>query len=131
MTPAADKKIPADTGADPGPLGPAGVRILKIAVVVMGLVILAGLATVVARIVYLAKQPARQTVAAQGQPAPSPGRSGELRLPAGAVVRHLSLSGDRLAVHFDSPAGSAIAVIDAASGAEVSRIELKPEVPRR
>jgi hypothetical protein len=54
-----------------------------------------------------------------------------LALPDGAQVRSMSLSGDRLAVHFDAPGGGGIAIVDLASGQAVSRIELVPEPPRR
>ena len=44
--------------------------------------------------------------------------------PAGATVRNLSLSGNRLAVHYDAPSGGGIAIVDLATGRTVQRIEL-------
>jgi hypothetical protein len=110
-----------------GPLSPRQVRALKIAVVVMGVLILLGLFTVFGRIIYLASRPAPQVQAA------SQGLSPELRLglPAGAEVRHTSISGDRLAVHYEAPTGGGIVVLDVARGQVLSRIELVPEAPRR
>ena len=110
-----------------GPLGSGPVRLLKIAVVVMGVLILAGLAAIAARVFYLASRPARQpsgiALAAAGQ--------ARLALPDGAVVRHVALSGDRLAVTYEHPGGTAIAILDLATGETVRRIEVVPEPPRR
>lgn len=112
----------------PMPDGP-GVRALKIAVVVMGIMMVVGIFVVFARIVYLANQRGAQgtTVAASStRLAPQ----AQLALPAGASIRQVSLSGDRLAVHYDSPSGSAIAVLDLATGSLLSRVQVVPEVPR-
>ena len=43
------------------------------------------------------------------------------------VVRQTALSGDRLVVHFDAPAGGGILLVDTVSGQVISRIMLKPE----
>ena len=111
-----------------GPLSETHVRWLKIAVVVMGLMILTGLAAVIGRVIYLAggAQRQAQTVA----PASSRGAPARLALPAGATVRQVSLAGDRMAVHYDSPTGGGIAVVDVATGAVLQRIDLVPELPR-
>ena len=143
---AARETSPPEAGSLPpdslptGPLDPGQVRLLKIAVVAMGLMILAGLAAVVGRVIYLASGGQKQAVTVSGpsgapqgtawgagQRAPANAR---LALPPQSIVRHLALSGDRLAVQFDGPAGTGIAIIDVATGAVVSRIELVPEVPR-
>jgi hypothetical protein len=111
--------------ADTAPLKPPHVRLLKVAVVVMGLLIMAGLAAVALRIAYLAGAP----------PAPSETRRTletqvRLALPAGASVRQIAVSGDRLAVHYDGPAGPGIAVVDIRTGTVASRIAIVPEPPR-
>jgi hypothetical protein len=109
-----------------GPLSPGQVRALKIIVVVMGVLILLGLFTVFGRIIYLASKPGRQVQAAsQGLKAEQ-----RLALPPGAEVRQTSISGDRLAVHYEAPSGAAVVVLDLASGQVLSRIELAPEAPR-
>ena len=107
-----------------GTLRPAHVRLLKIAVVVMGLLILAGMAAVVLRIVYLASRPTAQSSGANLE------SRARLALPPGAVVRQIAVSGDRLAVHYDGPAGPGIAIVDVATGSVVSRIAIVPEPPR-
>ena len=121
---------------DTGPLNAGQVRLLKIAVVAMGLMILAGLAAVAGRVIYLASGAQKQAGTSGAVPAAATGTglrlmsAARLALPALAVVRNLALSGDRMAVHFESPAGSGIAIVDIATGAVVSRVELVPEVPR-
>ena len=45
-------------------------------------------------------------------------------------MRQVSLAGDRMAVHYDSPAGGGIAIVDVATGAVLHRIDLVPELPR-
>lgn len=112
----------------PMPDGP-GVRALKIAVVGMGIMIVLGVLTVIGRIVYLANQ-------RPAQGGTSPAASGrvvanaKLALPSGAQIRQISLSGDRLAVHYESAGTGGIAILDLASGAVLSRVELVPELPR-
>lgn len=110
-----------------GPLSPGQVRALKIAVVVMGLLIVLGLFTVFARIFYLASRPERQAQAA------SQALKVEQRLllPPGAAVRQSSISGDRLAVQYEAPSGPGIIVLDLKSGQIASRIEFAPEAPRQ
>jgi hypothetical protein len=110
------------------PDGP-GVRALKIAVIVMGIMIVVGMVVVFARIVYLANQRGAQgTTVPSGSARLAP--QAQLALPAGATIRHVSLSGERLAVHYDGPAGSGIAVVDLATGSVLSRLRVVPELPR-
>jgi len=97
---------------------------LKIAVIAMGVLIVLGVLTVIGRIIYLAsRSPAQMTTSG------SVASNARLALPAGAVIRSISLSGDRLAIHFDTQAGSGIAVLDLASGKTLSRVDLVPEAP--
>src|SRR5215470_17601539 len=105
---------------------PRQVKVLKIAVIVMGLLLVGGFAFVLAAIVYQASR--------GGQGAPQVGTSGEgspalsdLPVPKDASVSSLALDGDRLALHLTSPQGSEIAVIDVRTGKLISRISLKPE----
>ncbi len=118
---------------------PRQVRVLKIAVIVMGILLVGGFAFVLAAIVYQASRlgkpaaPVAETVsgaasaaATLSPPAALP-EGVELAIPSGATVTTLSLDGDRLAVHLASPAGAEIAVIDLASGKVIARVKLKPE----
>lgn len=96
------------------------VRAMKVLVIVLGVLLILGFFTVVARLVYLAARP--DSPAKVGPPAP--GANASLELPTGANVRTVTLSGDRLAVHYDAPSGGGIAVIDIASGRTLARIQL-------
>ena len=108
---------------------PRQVRILKIVVIAMGVLLVAGFVLVIAVIVYQASSigesvaPA-QSVARPAYPAPSgPG----LIVPEGMSVSNMALDGNRLAVHLSGPNGSEIRIIDLGTGKVVQRIPLKSE----
>lgn len=117
------------SAATAGQLSPAGVRALKIAIVVMGVMIVLGLVAVVGRIIYLAgKSPSQAAVSV----VPAAGLvEARIALPAGAVVRHLALEGPRIAVHYETSAGPSLAVFDWATGKALARLAIEPEPPRR
>lgn len=102
-------------------------RNLKIVVLVLAVLLAAGLATVVGRIIYLAS----------GHKAQPAGTGGALRsdlsmqLPAGAVVRSIALSGDRLAVHYDAAGINGIAVLDLRTGEPLASVKLQPLSPTK
>ncbi|MFA5948809.1 MAG: hypothetical protein WC807_00850 [Hyphomicrobium sp.] len=102
-------------------------RTLVFVVAFLGLAILAGLAAVVLRIIYLSSRPAPQAaplpaaVAAPSAATALP-EGLSLSLPQGAAVRSMSLDGDRVAVYYQAPAGDGIIVMDVKSGAIVGRI---------
>jgi hypothetical protein len=103
-------------------------RILKIAVIVMGLLLVGGFAFVLAAIVYQASRPAQ--VGARGTAQYAPGQRGftiDLPVPAGAAVATISLDGNRLAVHVNGTAGQEIAVIDLTTGKVIAHVRLKPQ----
>jgi hypothetical protein len=99
------------------------VRFLKIAVVVMGMLLVGGFAFVLAAIVYQAAHSgqAGRTLPAAAHAAP------ELALPEGASIGAMSLDGSRLALHITTKQGGEIIVIDLASGKAISRVKLKPQ----
>jgi hypothetical protein len=96
-------------------------RNLKIVVIALAVLILAGLATIVGRVIYLASgaptQPAAPSLAV------SPEQS--LGLPAGAQVRSVSLSGNWLAVHYEAAGEEGIAVLDLQTGQAVTSVGIK------
>lgn len=107
-----------------GDFSPGVLRALKIAVVVMGIILVVGFATLIGLIAY------RSTKLASVKPsAPAVGErvlpvaAIKLSLPKGATFESLSLDGDRIAVHYRSSNGDGIAVVDLGSGTVVSRIE--------
>ena len=107
---------------------PGQVRILKIAVIVMGVLLVGGFAFVLSAIVYQASHPTQVGGIAAAQVAPPPGGiSIDLPVPAGSTVTAMSLDGNRLAVHLNEAAGPEIAIIDLASGRVIAHVKLKPQ----
>ena len=109
-------------------LGERQIKMLRVAVIAMGVILVLGFITIIARIVYLVNRSSDTgTATTVSQPIRDTAR---LALPPGASVRHISLAGQRLAVHYESPGGSGIVVLDLQTGKPVSRIEIVPETPR-
>jgi hypothetical protein len=103
---------------------PRQVRLLKIAVIVMGLLLVGGFAFVLAAIVYQASQISKESTAS----APALGGvEAELAIPSDATVTSFALDGDRLALHLQSSAGPEIVVIDLKTGKVMTRIKLKSQ----
>ena len=103
------------------------VRILKIAVIVMGILLVGGFAFVLAAIVYQASH-AKQDVV-MPVPAANLGAAPIIDLPVGqgAGLTAMSLDGNRLALHLNGADGPQIVVVDLASGKIVARVKLKPQ----
>lgn len=111
-----------------GALSPAEARLqrnLKIIVIALAVLLFAGLATVIGRIIYLASGQATQPAATV---ATRPELS--LQLPAGAQVRSISLSGDRLAVHYEAAGAEGIAVLDLRTGRPAASVGIERAAPR-
>jgi len=112
-------------------------RVLKIVVATLAVLLFAGLAVAVARVIYLASapvaQPSRSAQTAAPTPAPTPAIRPEqtLALPAGAQVRSVSLSGNRLAVHYDVGASSGIAVLDLQTGRTITNVAIEAKAAPR
>jgi len=104
------------------PFTPRQLRILKIAVTVMSIILVVGFGAVIGRIAYLVAKGGM----APPSSAPALVKDARLALPPGAAVRSIALAGDRLAVHYDAPAGAGVAILDLATGAPVSHVELGP-----
>ncbi|HEU4475996.1 MAG TPA: hypothetical protein VFR71_04795 [Methyloceanibacter sp.] len=103
---------------------PRQVRALKIAVIVMGILLVGGFAFVLAAIVYQASRGGQEPAQVQGVMAES---VGEVAIPKDATISAMSLDGDRLALHLSTAAGPEIVVLDLKSGSVISRIRLKSE----
>jgi Family of unknown function (DUF6476) len=106
---------------------PRQVRVLKIAVIVMGLVLVGGFAFVLAAIVYQASRGGQGGAAGGGPGEALSGVETELPIPKDATVTSLAVGGDRLAVHLNSAAGPEVVVIDVKTGKLVARVHLKPQ----
>lgn len=107
---------------------PRQVRILKIAVIVMGVLLVGGFAFVLAAIVYQASRPAQVGVGMGPTVSAGQGiRSIDLPIPRNATVAGVSLDGNRLALHLNGASGPEIAIIDLASGKVIAHVRLKPQ----
>jgi hypothetical protein len=109
---------------------PRQVRVLKIAVIVMGILLVGGFAFVMAAIVYQAsKLGDKKTPEAAPAAVPTAVAVPEaaLALPPDATVTSMALDGDRLALHLQTGAGPEIAVIDVTTGKVLSRIKLNAD----
>ena len=93
--------------------------ILKFVVVALGVVMVAGLALVIGRIIYLASAPPAQPAASS-----TVSSTQTLQLPHGSEVRSISLSGNQMAVHYEMPEGSGIAILDLATGRETTHVSI-------
>ncbi|HEX2842251.1 hypothetical protein [Hyphomicrobium sp.] len=105
-------------------------RVLVFIVAFLGLLIVAGIAAVVLRIIYLSSTPVAQPAISSEGGGAGTTEAARLELPPGAVVKSVSASGDRLAVHYETPAGSGIVVLDLATGAVLRRVEIAPGATR-
>jgi hypothetical protein len=107
-------------------------RNVKIVVLVLGVLIFAGLAAIVGRMIYLASGQKAQQAHPAALSADMPLRPElSMQLPAGAEVRSVSLSGDRLAVHYVAPGGEGITVLDLRTGEAVARVGLERLSPAK
>ena len=114
-----------DNTALPGTvLTPRQVRVLKIAVIVMGILLVGGFAFVLAAIVYQASKAGQDRAVPQAM---MEGMGAALPIPKDASISALSLDGDRLALHLHSAEGPEIIVVDLKTGKVVARIELQPQ----
>jgi hypothetical protein len=103
-------------------------RALKVLVVVMGVLLLAGFAVLVVTIMSRMSQ--RATPAAPAAVHPVPFGNAAVRLPADALVMEVQGAGDRILLRLDLADGSEmLLVLDAATGAELGRIKLEHEQP--
>jgi len=106
---------------------PRQVRALKIAVIVMGILLVGGFAFVMAAIVYQASHLGEKKPAAPSAAPALAGTETTLAIPEDATISALALDGDRLAIHLNTRTGPEIAVIDLTTGKVLSRIRLKTE----
>lgn len=96
-------------------------RNLKIIVAALAMMLFIGLLAVAGRVIYLAStksaQPAAPTLAIRPEQS--------LPLPAGAQVRSISLSGSRLAVHYEAGGRAGIAVLDLQTGRTITNVDIQ------
>jgi hypothetical protein len=130
-------ETPLDTDNTPiegSPFTPRQVRMLKIAVVVMGVLLVAGFLLIIATIAFQASQMGvEDEVAPAAEQASRPAgdrarpESFDVTIPEGAEVTDMAVDGNRLMLHLKTAEGGDVLVIDLESGKVVSRIGLRPE----
>ena len=109
---------------------PRQVRALKIAVIVMGVLLVGGFAFVLAAIVYQASHLGKDRAGETASPASVSTDAVpevELALPPDATVTSMDLDGERLALHVNSSLGPEVVIIDVGSGKVLARIKIKPQ----
>jgi len=105
-------------------------RLLVFIVAFLGLLILAGLGAVLFKILSLSTTPSTSSgAAATSEMARGPEAVAQVAIPQGAVVKSVSLSGDRIAIHYEAAGTTGIAVVDLTSGAVLSRLTVAPSSP--
>jgi hypothetical protein len=104
-------------------------RNLKILVGGLGALIVIGIGAVVLKMVSLASHPSTPGAGTQTAVA-TPAGEMTLELPKGAKVVSVSVSGNRLAVHHESPSGTGITVIDIDTGRRIADIKAQDAVPK-
>jgi hypothetical protein len=104
-------------------------RNLKIVVALLSALILVGLGAVAVKVIGLAARTggsgqSSQTIAV------TPGTTLSFEIPRGARIVSVSLSGSRLAIHHDGPAGPGITILDIETGRRVLVVKPVESVPR-
>lgn len=101
-------------------------RALKILVVVMGVMLVGGFATLVAVIAHRISQRQATVSSESGQPAAAPFSAAPIELPAGARVETIGVGPDRLVLDVALPDGNReLLIVDLASGRRLGAIPLR------
>ena len=100
------------------------VRALKILVIVMGIMLVAGFIALIISIAYMAKH--RDTTAPVPAATRAPYAAPAIELPAGARIETMALGADRLVLNIITPDGNReLLVLDLASGRRIGTIPLR------
>lgn len=107
---------------------PPNIRALRVAVLTMGVILLAGFGAVIARIVYLTTRPPAVAESTAATSAPQTGTKvaldTTLGLPQGAKIQSQSLSGNRLSVHYVAGDDESILILDLETGQTIGRVRI-------
>lgn len=104
---------------------PRQVRVLKWAVIIMGIMLVGGFALVISAIVYQASNLGESTPAPAATSSSTAVRA--LVVPSGMSVSRMAMGDNRLAVYLEGPAASEIRIIDLGSGTLMHRIPVTNE----
>lgn len=105
---------------------PHHVRMLKIAVIVMGILIFAGMAVLVAGLMHQASKAGKRGAVSEAA-LPAAGGIVNIKTGKAAGVKAVTIEAGLVAVHLQGPEGNEILLIDGKSGRLISRIVLNPE----
>lgn len=105
-------------------------RNLKILVASLGFLIFAGLGGIAWKMMGLSKERAAMAGAPTTAAAMPDSSNIALELPKGARVVSTSISGDRLAIHYEGLSGTGITVIDLNTGKRIADVKTQDAVPR-
>jgi Family of unknown function (DUF6476) len=127
----AGSKQEADNGGAPGAtdvvpaqFSDAQMRLLKMAVTGMGVILVAGILALIGRVAYLAQR--NNAPAATGLTSSQKLVTGaRVELPAGAVLKSSTLSGDHLVVSYSDAGGDGVIIADLTTGQTISRIRIE------
>jgi len=98
-------------------------RALKLLVIVMGVLLVAGVAALAVAISYRLNHAATASAAAS-----TGGVTSAISLPPGAKIVSTEVSGGRIVARIDLPGGGAeLMIFDLASGARISTVDLVPQ----
>ncbi|HVJ51185.1 MAG TPA: hypothetical protein VM689_01900 [Aliidongia sp.] len=101
-------------------------RVLLAANIIMGVLIVAGVLTIVITLINRAVHPRQPTVAVAAGPA----GHAEIKLPAGAALREIVGAGERVVLHIVTADGhDRLLTLDPMTGAVAETVDLIPEQP--
>jgi hypothetical protein len=101
---------------------------LKVLVIVMGLLIVAGFVVIAAEIAH--RMSASSTSTANVGGSPTSAFAERIALPSGAQVRSMNQVGDRLVVHVETPDGLSTAyIVDPRNGRLLGTVAFPPGAP--
>lgn len=96
------------------------VKILKFAVVAMGVMIFVGLAVIIGRVIYLASSSDDPAPATVNTIVPA----GQISLPDGARVSQMTMNSDRLAIYYEAGEKSGLVILDLRTGRQISQFAI-------
>ena len=119
----------AESGAEyDGPFSARGTRILKIAVVLMGILLIVGFMVVVITIAYRAVKLGQDTSADPAATAHGFSRL-DVEVEPDTLISQIELDGNRMAVHVSKDSADEILIIDIKRGELLGRVKLLEKPP--
>jgi hypothetical protein len=112
-----------------GPFSARGTRILKIAVVVMGIMLIVGFMVVVITIAYRAMKLGEATKTVDPVPIVQGFSRLDVEVEPDTLISQIELDGNRMAVHVTKDSADEILIIDIKSGELLGRVRLLEKAP--